>query len=186
MVGELSLSQKLAEYMGVGDRLRCVAGVGEAIPVDDATFDVIYSGGCLHHMRTETALPEIARVLAPGGRFSAVDPWRAPLYALGTKLLGQREAPLIGKRSIGVYCRPMTRARIEPLFNSFGQASVIQHGTLTRYPMLALRKLGLKLPQSLIWRINALDDRLCSRVPGLRAKGSSAAVLGARDPGLEG
>ena len=53
-------------------------------------------------MTTELAMPEIARVLKPGGRFSAMDPWRAPLYAIGTKILGKRE--------VNVYCRPLTQS----------------------------------------------------------------------------
>lgn len=178
MVRELVFTQQLAALFGVGDRLRCAAGVGEAIPVADGAFDVVFSGGCVHHMRTEHAFPEIARVLAPGGVFGALDPWRAPLYALGTRILGKREEKLIGKRAVGIYCRPMTAARAAPLFASFDRADVILHGTLTRYPIIALWKLGLKLPIGVTWRVNAVDDWLCARIPGLRAKGSSVALLG--------
>ncbi len=42
-------------------------------------------------MTTEVAMPEIARVLKPGGKFACNDPWRAPLYGIGTKILGKRE-----------------------------------------------------------------------------------------------
>ncbi|MGH2559516.1 MAG: methyltransferase domain-containing protein [Thermomicrobiales bacterium] len=182
MVGELVLTRALAEYAGVGNRLHCAAGVGEAIPVADETFDAVYTGGCLHHMRTEIALPEIARVLAPGGKFAALDPWRAPLYTLGTKLLGKREEKLIGKREVGVYCRPMTPARVTPLAQHFDDARVILHGTLTRYPLIALWKFGITVPVPIAWYLNAVDDRLCSLIPGLRAKGSSLALLGTKPP----
>ena len=182
MIGELIFATRLAEHMNVADRLRCAAGVGEAIPVADNTFDAVYSGGCLHHMRTEQAFPEIARVLAPGGKFSAVDPWRAPLYALGTKALGKREEKLFGKRAVGVYCRPLTAERVAPAFRAFETADVVQHGALTRYPLLALWKLGLKIPTRIIWQIGAVDDRICSYVPKLRTMGSSVAVLGTRGP----
>ena len=40
------------------------------IPVDDATYDVIFDFGTLHHVRDwQSALVEIHRVIKPGGRF---------------------------------------------------------------------------------------------------------------------
>ena len=128
MLGEIYCSIALAKEAGVFERLRCVVGVAEEIPLADNTFDAVYSGGCVHHMTTELAMPEIARVLKPGGRFSSMDPWRAPFYAIGIKVFGKRE--------VNVYCRPLTRARVAPLFTSFGQSKKEQYGTLTRYPAL--------------------------------------------------
>ena len=101
MLGEVYCAIALAKEAGVFDRLRCVVGIAEEIPLRDTFFDAVYSGGCVHHMTTELAMPEIARVLKPGGRFSCMDPWRAPLYAIGTKILGKRE--------VSVFCRPLTR-----------------------------------------------------------------------------
>ena len=135
MLGEIYCSIALAKEAGVLDRLRCVVGVAEEIPIADNMFDAVYSGGCVHHMTTELAMPEIARVLKPGGRFSSMDPWRAPFYAIGTKILGKRE--------VNVFCRPLTRARVAPLFTSFREAKKEQYGTLTRYPVLALCKFGI-------------------------------------------
>ncbi len=40
---------------------------------------------------TEMAAAECGRVLSPGGKLAAVEPWRASLYAIGTKLFGKRE-----------------------------------------------------------------------------------------------
>ena len=42
--------------------------LNKAIPFEDNYFDVVYSGGCVHHMVTSFALPEIARVLCSGGK----------------------------------------------------------------------------------------------------------------------
>src|SRR5262245_22488337 len=120
MLGEVYCSIALAKEAGVVDRLRCVVGVAEEIPLIDNFIDAIYSGGCVHHMTTELALPEIARVLKSGGHFSCCDPWRAPLYALGTKVLGKREP--------NVFCRPLTTARVAPLFTAFHEAEKKQYG----------------------------------------------------------
>ncbi len=45
-------------------------GDAEKLPFPDATFDVVYSWGVIHHTeRTEDAARDILRVLRPGGRF---------------------------------------------------------------------------------------------------------------------
>jgi SAM-dependent methyltransferase/uncharacterized protein YbaR (Trm112 family) len=168
MLGEAQCSMALAREVGVEDRLRCVVGVAEQIPLAGDTFDATYSGGCVHHMTTAQALPEVARTLRPGGRFAACDPWRAPLYAIGTKILGKREE--------SVYCRPLTTERVAPLHTSFGRAELQQYGTLTRYPVLALTKFRINLPLKVVWWLYRVDDKLCSLI-GLRRFGSSAALF---------
>jgi SAM-dependent methyltransferase len=170
MLGEALCGRALGEKVGVGDRLHPVVAVAEELPFSDGVFDGIYSGGCLHHMQTPIALPEISRVLRTGGGFVAVDPWRAPLYALGTRLLGKREA--------GAYCRPLTPERVSPLATSFGASEVIHHGALTRYLFLALDKLGLKSGLTLVLRATRLDDAVSALIPALRSSGSSVVVHG--------
>jgi SAM-dependent methyltransferase/uncharacterized protein YbaR (Trm112 family) len=168
MIGEARAATETAKLLGTADRFRCVIAVAEEIPLADASLDVAFSGGCVHHMRTEIAFREIARVLRPGGRFAAIEPWRAPLYGIGTKLLGKREA--------NPFCRPITAARAAPLFDAFPRARCELHGTLTRYPMLGLQRLGIFTPRGRAWRLGRLDDRLCSLL-GLRRFGSGVALL---------
>jgi len=170
MLGELSFARALARHARLDDRLHTVAGIAEEIPLRDETVDVIWAGGCVHHMVTELALPEVARILRPGGKFASIEPWRAPLYGIGTKILGKREPD--------VHCRPMTAARVEPLFAAFDDARVVHHGSLTRYALIALERLGHSVKISTAWKINAIDDFVCSFVPPLRRMGSSIALLG--------
>ena len=172
MLGEALCARALAKEVGVEDQLRCIVAIAEELPILTGTLDAIYSGGCLHHMRTELAIPEAARVLREGGKFAAVDPWRAPLYAIGTKILGKREA--------SVYCTPLTKKRLEPLQEEFAKVEVVHHGTLTRYPFLALSKFGVNNSLSVVWNLGKLDDAICSVIPGLRAMGSSIAILGSK------
>jgi SAM-dependent methyltransferase/uncharacterized protein YbaR (Trm112 family) len=168
MLGEAQTALEVAKLLGVADRFRCLIAVAEEIPLANESLDVVFSGGCVHHMRTEIAFPEIARVLRPGGRFAALEPWRAPLYALGTKLLGKRET--------NPFCHPMTPASVAPLFEAFRVARYELHGTLTRYAMLGMQKFGLITPQHFAWTIGRLDDWLCSHL-GLRRYGSGVALL---------
>jgi uncharacterized protein YbaR (Trm112 family)/SAM-dependent methyltransferase len=172
MLGEVYCSIALAKEAGVLDRLRCVVGVAEEIPLAENMFDAVYSGGCVHHMTTELAMPEIARVLKSGGRFSSFDPWRAPLYAIGTKILGKRE--------VNVFCRPLTKARVAPLFTNFAKAEKVQYGSVVRYPVLALWKFGINTPFGAMWKLYKVDDALCACVPGLRNLGSSVALFGTK------
>lgn len=169
MVAELEFATALAHRLGVGERLRVAAGVAEELPLADGCIDAVYTIS-LHHMVTALALPECRRVLRTGGAFAAVEPWRAPLYRIGTRVLGKREPE--------VHCRPLERARLEPLFECFPTARLSLHGTLLRYPALALSKAGVRLGTAAMWRVARLDDALSSVVPGLRRWGSCAAVLG--------
>lgn len=171
MLGEALYAQELARRHGVGDRLRCVVGVAEELPFHAESFDVTYSVGCVHHMITDLAFAEMARVLRSGGRFAAVEPWRSPGYAAGVRLLGKREA---------VHCRPLTADRLTPLGDHFASWEVSHHGALTRYPLLALNKLGVWLGMDAMWRITRADDRISALVPPLRRSGSAVAVLAAK------
>jgi len=169
MVGECKIAIALARMAGVEERLRCIVGIAEEIPVASEYFDSVFSGGCVHHMVTHIAFPEIARILKRGGKFAALDPWRAPLYGIGTKIFGKREP--------NVFCKPLTKDRVAPLHTTFSQASLIHHGALTRYPFLALKKMGLPVPLDMMWKITRVDDALCNLV-GLRRFGSSVALIG--------
>lgn len=168
MIAEARLSRALAEKLGLADRLECTIGIAEQLPFPDASFDVIFSGGCVHHMVTERVFSEFHRVLTQGGRFAAAEPWRAPFYAIGTRLIGKREA--------NPFCRPLTAERVAPLFSAFTDAACIQHGTLTRYPMLALEKTGIRFPLPVAKTVGRFDDAVSS-VCGLRRFGSGVALL---------
>jgi SAM-dependent methyltransferase len=47
-----------------------VEGSAEAIPVGDGEADAVVAGSCIHWFELGRALPEIHRVLRPGGRFA--------------------------------------------------------------------------------------------------------------------
>lgn len=168
MLGEARYARELARRHGVEDRLRCVVGLGEELPFVEASFDLAFTVGSLHHMVTDLAFAEFARTLRRGGRFAAIEPWRAPGHAVGTRLLGKREA---------VQCRPLDEDRVASLAHHFGWSAVTHHGVLTRYPLLALNKLGVWLGMNAVWGISRVDDRVASLKPSLQRWGSAVAVL---------
>lgn len=62
------LTQLRTALPGVDTR----AGSAERLPLDDASVDVVTAGQAYHWFDPATALPEIARVLRPGGRLGLV------------------------------------------------------------------------------------------------------------------
>lgn len=68
---------------------RAIAGKAESMPLPDASADVVTSAQAFHWFDHDDALPEIGRVLRPGGRLALVwnsrddrDPWMARLSAI--------------------------------------------------------------------------------------------------------
>jgi SAM-dependent methyltransferase len=62
----------LAELRGQLPGVRAEAGSAEAIPLPDASVDAVLAGQALHWFDLDLALPEIARVLVPGGVLAAL------------------------------------------------------------------------------------------------------------------
>ena len=174
MVGELVYARALARHAGVADRLRVAAALAEELPMADGSIDGVYSQGCVHHWVTSLALPECRRVLRAGGRFAAVEPWRGPLYGLGTAILGKRDP--------AVHCVVLSPGRVEPHLEGFASWQVVHHGALLRYPLLALRKARIKLSRPMMWRLSRFDDAVSSLVPPVRRRGSSVAILATAGP----
>jgi len=72
--GMVAVCSKLAMREGVADRVRTWVAVGEKLPFDDCSFDVVYGNGVLHHLDLDVSGPEIARVLKPGGHAYFIEP----------------------------------------------------------------------------------------------------------------
>jgi uncharacterized protein YbaR (Trm112 family) len=169
MHGEACVAMELAALFGFKDRLRCLVGISEEIPIEDCHVDACYVGGCVHHMRTEVAFPEIARILTAGGKFAAIEPWRAPGYSLGTKIFGKREP--------NAFCSPLDKRRVSPIYSAFGNAQYIQHGSLTRYPAIVAQKAGIALSVPRAAWVADIDDTICNCIPFARKLGSGVALL---------
>lgn len=70
--GMLSTARALAAAHSVSiDTCQCSA---VALPFPDESFGLVYVSNVLHHLDTETALPELRRVLKPGGKLAMWEP----------------------------------------------------------------------------------------------------------------
>jgi hypothetical protein len=153
MIEELRFGVKLADRFGVGDRFRPVCAIGEQLPFGDESFHALFYGGSLHHTVVPDAIADAYRVLRKGGRLAAVEPWRAPLYHMGTRLLGKRERD--------VHCSPLDDARLATSKARF-RLTLRRHGAVSRYGMLALSKVGWN---PTLERSMAISDRVDAVLP---------------------
>lgn len=166
---EAELTRRLAIELGLADSLCVTVGFGERLPLADGSVDAYISERCLHHTDVTSALREARRVLRPGGRFAAADPWHAPLHDFARATF-DRQQP-------GLSCVPLSASRLAALPGVFPQSEVRLHGALVRYPVIALLRLGIPLRRGLITRLTEWDDRLSAHFDVLRRNGSGAAVL---------
>jgi ubiquinone/menaquinone biosynthesis C-methylase UbiE len=81
------------------------AADAEALPFEDGQFDAVYSQVVLYRLPSPArALREIARVLAPGGRYLGIErasPWAGPWHAREARTMRARaESQGVGERPI--------------------------------------------------------------------------------------
>lgn len=173
MLYEVRYAHGLAVEWGVREGLHAVVGVGEELPLADGSIDLAYSGGCFHHMRFDHVGPELHRVLAAEGRFAGTDPYATLLHAIGTRLLGKREA--------SVHCRPVTPRRLAKIRTVFPEAIARHHGPFLRYMFLGIDKLtGGRFVPSVPTMLNVMriDNFIGRIVAPLGIRGGSLTVTG--------
>jgi SAM-dependent methyltransferase len=92
----------LAELRRGLPEVRALAGRAEQIPLPDGTFDAVLVGQAMHWFDLDHAMPEIARVLTPGGVVAGlwnVDDDRVPWVAELAELSKNKASPtLLGWR----------------------------------------------------------------------------------------
>ena len=76
----LERATKNAERVGLRGRIEFRQAKAEALPFADGTFDLVVSNFAMHHTQVRQSLPEIARVLRPGGRLAIGDGARNPKW----------------------------------------------------------------------------------------------------------
>jgi ubiquinone/menaquinone biosynthesis C-methylase UbiE len=70
----LAVARELAEEAGLRDRVELREGNALRLPFPDGSFDVVVCATVLSHVpEGEAAIPELARVLRPGGRLGVFD-----------------------------------------------------------------------------------------------------------------
>lgn len=151
ILAELVAAKRLAERLGVSERMVIAAGMAEELPILDGVIDVAYAGSSMHHTDTELGFGECARVLRAGGRFASVDVWKGSFHSIGTTVFGKRH---------GANCRPFDGDRILPALSAFDKVAISYHGGLARYPLAVLARAGIELSPRLNLKLSQLEDAI--------------------------
>jgi len=64
----VELTRKRAEFNGVAERVRAMVMSADPTGFADESFDIVHGYGILHHIGLKRSLPEVRRLLRPGGR----------------------------------------------------------------------------------------------------------------------
>lgn len=129
-----------------------------ALAFDDDTFDVVYGGAILHHLDLSAALPEIRRVLKPGGMVVFAEPLDVNPVARLIRVLtpGARTADE----------QPFRRRELAMLREHFD--CTIKPYQLFSVPLGVLSGLLVEDPRNRLTRFaHWLDEGLLRLVPGL-------------------
>jgi len=76
----------------IPENVRLTAANVEALPFARGAFDAVIGHAVLHHLRLDRALPELMRVLRPGGRLCFAEP-----NMLNPQVFLERNVPFIGR-----------------------------------------------------------------------------------------
>ncbi|HUI07296.1 MAG TPA: class I SAM-dependent methyltransferase [Verrucomicrobiae bacterium] len=76
----VELTRQLAAHHGVGDRVKAEVCPVEAMTYPADFFDLIFADGVLHHLDMNEAVPNLVRVLKPGGRGFFLEPQKGSIF----------------------------------------------------------------------------------------------------------
>lgn len=139
--GHLRLAEENLRLRGLTGRF--VHHDAESLPFPDASFDLVYSNGVLHHTpNTRTVIAEVRRVLRPGGRAivmlyaeNSIHYWRKVVWMAGVRegLLDRVSIGEIMSRTVersANDAKPLvkvyTPARAAALFQGFDDIEILQ------------------------------------------------------------
>jgi SAM-dependent methyltransferase len=152
-------------------RVHFVAADVEKLPFAAGSFDAVVGNAVLHHLRLDRTVPEMLRVLAPGGRLCFAEP-----NMLNPQVFLERNVRWIGERldnSPGETA--FVRWRVRRVLTDLGVENVHARPFDFLYPLT---------PAPLIGVIERLG-RVLERIPGVAEIAGSLLISG-RKPGRAG
>ncbi|MEO8213056.1 MAG: class I SAM-dependent methyltransferase [Myxococcales bacterium] len=172
--GMLGAAQRLAARHGVEIETRQVTS--DLIPAGDQEFDLIYGNGVLHHVSLPVAIPELARVMKPGGKGCFIEPLPYnPVINVYRRIAREVRTPDE---------KPLTFGDIERFRGSFGEVSHQEFWLTTLSVFLKFYLIDRANPnQERYWKkiytdagklesffgpLRNLDERLLKAIPPLR------------------
>jgi SAM-dependent methyltransferase len=132
----VKLTGQLAVQHGVGSAVHADVGRVEDMTHPDNFFDLVFADGVLHHIDMRAAVPNIVRVLKPGGRGYFFEPQKGSLFIQIYRFFA-RDLRTLDER-------PLEQADFQFLQTQFGGLLHDEYHFVS-LPLFALRFLLLKL-----------------------------------------
>lgn len=168
--GHLRLAQENFALRGLPGRF--IHHDAERLPFDDASFDVVYSNGVLHHTPdTARLIAEIHRVLRPGGRViamvyaeSSFHFWYRQVWIHGLVEGRLRESSIgevlsrtaeVSDNDASPLVKVYSRARLDRLLGAFDERVITQHQLTAGELPLPLRPFRSMLEPYAGWNLVA-------------------------------
>jgi|SRR5579872_2832301 len=138
--GLIDIARRSAQQHGLGERTIFSAQPAESLDYDDDSFDIVVGEDVLHHVELARALPELYRVLKPGGAAIFKDSLATPIrdsirrrppiswllpYGTKNRLCGKKYIPTPDEH-------PLTESELALMFAQFPKMEV------KRFHVLAL------------------------------------------------
>jgi ubiquinone/menaquinone biosynthesis C-methylase UbiE len=102
--GMIAVGKRLAAKHGA--RVDFLTAPAETLPFPDASFDLVFGNGVLHHVELVPALREIRRVLKPGGKAAFIEPLKHnPVIAVYRHLASDNRTPTERPLGFGDFAR---------------------------------------------------------------------------------
>lgn len=122
----IEVGRRRARASGVGERVRCLARSADDLSCfADGEFDYVVGSGALHHtLKYPNSLPELARVLKPGGRAFFAETYgnnrvlnwgRRALWRLNRQPEESGEDIIISDREVNALRERFRRVEVTPL-----------------------------------------------------------------------
>ncbi|MCJ7508907.1 MAG: class I SAM-dependent methyltransferase, partial [candidate division Zixibacteria bacterium] len=129
----VEIAQKVARDNGLGDTIFSEVMTAEDLKYEDNFFDFVFGNSALHHFDLEKAVPEIVRVLKPGGKASFIDDLRYhPLMFIYRRLFPEKHTH---------YEQPLSFSEIRKIGSCFSKMEAAPFGLFSLLPRnRALRK----------------------------------------------
>jgi SAM-dependent methyltransferase len=152
----LVLAARRVALDGFAGAVTTVCGSAHAIPLPDASVDLVFGAAILHHLDLALTAREVHRVLKPGGRAIFSEPIRNSRTVNFVRGLIPYRAP-----DVSPFERPLRHDEIA----AFASGFTLRRSRSFRLPFVPL--LRLALPKPLEPRIFAMDRALLRRWPRL-------------------
>ena len=151
----IETTRRRAQLTGVEDMITFAVAPGEALPFDDASFDVAVGKAVLHHLDPVSGSRELARVLRPGGRAAFAE----PLGINPIVRFARDHVPYPGKHERGADI-PLRRSDVAAWMEPFSE------GHIQGVQLLSMVERGLGYGRQ-VGFLREYDRLLLKRWPGL-------------------